>query len=117
MLKFTALSLLLVLTIYGHSSAGETQIELNMKAHKAFLKADAQLNGVYQQVRRSLDAEGKLKLRDAQRAWIKFRDADCEWAADEYRGGSIMPLIYSNRAEQMTKTRIATLKARLSANR
>ena len=39
-------------------------------------KWDAELNRVYAELRRTLDPEGRDALRDAQRAWIGFRDAE-----------------------------------------
>jgi hypothetical protein len=33
------------------------------------------------------DAESKRKLKESQRAWIAFRDAEAAFAADQFRGG------------------------------
>ena len=92
----------------------ETQMELNMAADQAFKKADAALNIVYKQLLNQLDAEGKTKLQAAQRLWLKYRDAECESESDDYRGGSILPMIYSECAERVTKARTAELKDRLT---
>lgn len=35
------------------------------------------------------DEIARTKLREAQRAWVAWRDADCDYAADQYRGGSL----------------------------
>lgn len=48
---------------------------------------DAKLNAVYKQVMSELDEGTRKKLRDAQRAWIKFRDTTCESVSNS--GGTI----------------------------
>ncbi|MEM9998182.1 MAG: lysozyme inhibitor LprI family protein [Bacteroidota bacterium] len=39
---------------------------------------DAALNEVYQSLRRALDDDARTALRDAQRAWLAFRDVEFE---------------------------------------
>lgn len=51
---------------------------------------DARLNAAYQQVMRGLEEGPRQKLRDAQRAWIKFRDTKC---AAESQGGGTMDML------------------------
>ena len=103
----------MVIFVFGVSAFAQSQQEMNETADKAFKKADATLNTVYKQLQAKLDEVGKKKLQEAQRAWIKFRDAECESRADEFRGGSIMPMIYAGCAERLTKARTAELKERL----
>lgn len=55
--------------------------------------ADAHLNSVYKTHRATLDDEGQLILRTAQRAWIEFRDTECARQADVFRGGSLVRII------------------------
>ncbi|MGI4849444.1 MAG: lysozyme inhibitor LprI family protein [Janthinobacterium lividum] len=43
---------------------------------------DARLNRVYSAVLKLLPPARQKKLRDVQRAWIKFRDADCIFLHD-----------------------------------
>lgn len=50
--------------------------------------ADKHLNVVYKRHRADLDDTGKELLRNAQRAWIKYRDAECLRVADSSRGGT-----------------------------
>ena len=56
--------------------------------NEEYLAADAALNAAYKQRRAGIDETEQKLLRDAQRAWIKFRDAECLLAADASRGGS-----------------------------
>ncbi len=50
------------------------------------------------------------KLIAAQLAWIKFRDASCEFETSAYEGGSIAPAIYSACLEETTKQRTQQLR-------
>ncbi|MGZ8370207.1 MAG: lysozyme inhibitor LprI family protein [Caulobacteraceae bacterium] len=44
---------------------------------------DARLNAAYKRVMAGLNTRQKTKLQAAQRAWLAFRDADCESKTDE----------------------------------
>ena len=103
----------LLLLALAAPAFGQTQYEMNLESKKAFEKADAALNDAYGKLLATLDDEGKKKLRDAERLWVKFRDAECDSKADDYRGGSIMPLIYFTCAKRLTDERTAQLKDRL----
>lgn len=43
---------------------------------------DGRLNKAYKEVMAQLVASRKKQLQDAQRAWIKYRDANCNFYAD-----------------------------------
>ncbi|WP_223295267.1 lysozyme inhibitor LprI family protein [Allochromatium vinosum] len=40
---------------------------------------DARLNGAYQKLRAQLSAERRKALQSAQRLWIQYRDANCDF--------------------------------------
>src|SRR5258708_113995 len=63
------------------------QRELTECVAQEYMKADAKLNDVYKSLLTSLDREHQLKLKAAQRAWITFRDAECDLQASEARTG------------------------------
>lgn len=88
----------------------KTQIDMNACAFKDYQSADAELNAIYKQARNRLSEAGRIALRDAQRAWIKFRDNDCEAAGSQYQGGSIRPLVVNNCLERLTRERTAGLR-------
>ncbi len=48
-------------------------------------------------------------LRTAQRAWIKFRDAQCEYEAYEVFGGTAQPMVGSLCLARLTRERIEVL--------
>ena len=77
----------------------------------AFTKADAELNAVYRklQIRKNDDAQAGKLLIAAERAWVSFRDAECEFDAADNLGGSIYPMVYSGCLERLTQARIDQL--------
>ncbi len=85
----------------SHANA-QSQAEMNRQAAKDFQKVDAKLNSTYAALTAKLpDAESKRKLKESQRAWIAFRDAEAAFAADQFRGGSAAPVL---RWTSMTET-------------
>jgi uncharacterized protein YecT (DUF1311 family) len=75
--------------------------------------ADKKLNEVYNELIKKADAIEKSKLIAAQRAWIKFRDAEAEYASDYARGGTAEGLFYLSSLTKRTQKRIAELEAYL----
>ena len=94
----------------SHANA-QTQAEMNRQAAKDFHKADAELNSTYAALMAKLpDAESKRKLKESQRAWIAFRDAEAAFAADPFRGGSAAPVLRWTSMTETTEQRIKQLK-------
>lgn len=92
----------------------QTQAAMNAQAHAEFEKADADLNKTYDAVLAKLpDAGSKQKLKESQRAWLAFRDAEAAFAADQARGGSMAPTIRYGTMTQLTRQRIKQLKLHL----
>ena len=100
------------------------QAEMNLCASTEFERADDELNALWprviDEVRRA-DIElgpvadgrvsGEAKLREAQRAWITFRDAHCTMVGYEARGGSMEPMLYNGCRAQVTRDRVAQLRS------
>jgi uncharacterized protein YecT (DUF1311 family) len=119
-ITFLLLSLLISGTAFGQRKKkndpcanAQTQYEMNQCAGKAFRAADATLNEVYRKLVSMLNEDEKAQLKDAQTAWLKYRDTNCEFVADEYKGGSIRPLILATCLGNMTKSRTAELKTQI----
>lgn len=100
----------------------QTQMDMNHCAGERFGQADAELNRIYRDVVRQeqaadRDAAGMIAshptneeaLRASQRAWLAFRDAQCEYESFEARGGSMQPMLYEDCRERMTRERIRQL--------
>jgi uncharacterized protein YecT (DUF1311 family) len=93
----------------------QTQAAMNAQARADFEKADAELNKTYEALLAKLpDTEGKKKLKQSQRAWLTFRDAEVAFAVDEVRGGSMAPTIRYATMTELTEQRIKQLKTRLT---
>jgi uncharacterized protein YecT (DUF1311 family) len=94
----------------------QTQFELNSCAGAEYVGADAELNLVYKEVLEKYKSDSKFiaKFRDAQRAWLKYRDAEFEAKfphADETRYyGSVFPMCASQYRARLTRERIIKLR-------
>ena len=93
---------------------------MNFCAHQDYLDADLVLNSVYPEVRAALEAmqpdvprpDGKTEaeaLRDAQRAWITYRDMACNVEAAPFRGGTMEPFLTSSCLARLTRDRTEDL--------
>ena len=91
----------------------ETQLELNDCAAAEYQKADSELNAAYKKVYALASKEQHGLLKNAQNAWIKLRDADCDFIASGVEGGSIQPMIYSQCLTDKTRERSAYLESML----
>ena len=117
------LAIVMVLLFFVGSASGQekpppcsdldTQTEMNICAGKEYKAADASLNRMYQQLVKMLEPEEKSKLKEAQTAWIKYRDTNCEFVADQYKGGTIRPMIYGLCLADVTRNRTAELKTQI----
>ena len=111
MLKIVAISLLcsvIILEAFDCQNAGN-MIEIKICSNQEFLLEDKELNVVYKEVIKLLDNEGKQKLKNAQKAWIIYRDTKAEFAADFARGGTLAGFLYSKSRIKSTKLRIQEL--------
>jgi len=91
------------------------QQEMNFCAAEDFQEADRELNRVYQQAiafMKELDRDqinelfgAEEALRQAQRQWIKFRDAACTAEGFLFRGGTMEPFIVSGCLARLTRQR------------
>jgi len=91
--------------------ADQSQQGMNRCAGDDYERADKALNEQWSKVAAAYgdDAENKKLLVDGQRAWIKYRDAQCELVASDNRGGSIWPLINSSCLADLTRQRTKEL--------
>lgn len=97
-----------------------SQAEMNICARIAYEQADVELNKVYKQAiasMKDMDANlppelrgGEKALREAQRAWIPYRDKGCEAAGFQARGGSMEPMIVGMCLADVTRNRTNELK-------
>ena len=88
-----------------------TQVEMNECADAELKQTDAELNKTYRAILERLkdSEETKQLLVASQRLWLRFRDAECAFAASGVQGGSIYPTILQNCRTSMTAGRIKGL--------
>jgi uncharacterized protein YecT (DUF1311 family) len=77
---------------------------------QAYKEADQELNLTYAQIRKVVSGDELTKLREAQRLWIAFRDANCAAERQLYSGGSAASMVYAACMEADTRQRTAELK-------
>ena len=101
----------------------QTQLAMNTCASMDFEQADARLNEQWRETAehmRSLDAgidretdsqPGHFEtLLEGQRAWLAFRDAQCQSEGFLARGGSVQPMLVSHCKAYLTELRIEQLR-------
>lgn len=102
-------------TIFSNQTFSQTQAEMNAQEHQVYLNADKELNIVYNKILKEykLDAAFIKNLKNAQRIWIKFRDAEMKSKyPDREKGyyGSIHPMCWSIYLTELTEERTKKLK-------
>ena len=94
-------------------AGAQSQAEMNMCWGKEYKAADARLNETYRQFMTRLNDEEKAQLKKAQLAWIAYRDANCDFVADQYKGGTMRPMIAAICFADTTNNRTTELKAQM----
>lgn len=116
-LRATALLLVLApLPAAADCDPNATQTELDECTGAAFADADRALNTLYAAMKARLAGdESTLRLLTvAQRAWVAYRDAECDFAAASVVGGSIYPMIRGQCLTDLTTARVADFRRYLS---
>jgi len=92
------------------------QAAMNKCADAAYKESDKKLNELYKQIEARLkdDADTKKLLVQAQRDWIKFRDAECGFQTAEAAGGSMMPMLVTQCMDDLTQTRVEDFEGYLN---
>lgn len=99
-----------------------TQQQMNQCAYETFEKADKVLNDTWKALMQKSkhDKNYKAKMLTAQRAWLKFRDAqlDAMFACEENNmrmcWGSMYPLLYHLANAELVEQRTEQLKQYLN---
>jgi uncharacterized protein YecT (DUF1311 family) len=99
----------------------QTQMEMNFCVEQDFDKADAALNKAYKRAmasQKKMDADieesmgadsvgAVAALKKAQRAWIDYRDGQCEGIGFQARGGTMEPMLMMG-----CKAELSTVRAK-----
>jgi uncharacterized protein YecT (DUF1311 family) len=102
-----------------------TQLDMNQCAYADWEAADADLNSAYQAAMALLkdwdtnlpedERGGTEALKEAQRAWITFRDMACEAEGYAMKGGSAEPLLVYGCMRLLTEERTTHLTSMVEA--
>ena len=101
----------------------QNQAEINQCAYQEYSREDAELNWVWKEIQRSFtrdrwDQKRKAALLASQRAWLAYRDKDCEGAVGtEWEGGSGRPMAVGFCLTALTKARTERLRQRYLGGR
>ena len=89
------------------------QTSLNFCAGRAYSEADRKLNELYRDLKERLKGDPNRlgHFVSAQRAWIGFRDLECEFAVSALHGGSAQPMAKADCLRAQTEQRIEALNA------
>ena len=93
-------------------TAGITLNIRNVQA-EAHRRWDKELNRVYSELLARLKRSDRNRLRKAQSAWIRFRDAEVAWLWSEAmhgQGGTLAPVIVSDVGRELLKQRVCQLQ-------
>jgi uncharacterized protein YecT (DUF1311 family) len=95
-------------------------MDMNSCSDQDYQAADAELNAQYKKTRaamlevdKGLDASlrgAEKALLAGQRAWIDYRDGECEAEGFQARGGSMEPMLVSGCKATLTRARTKELK-------
>jgi uncharacterized protein YecT (DUF1311 family) len=119
-MRFRFFAVLLVMAISATpltSSYGEDRSfkPPGTEENAAVDRANAEIDKVYGQLAKKLDPEQQKSLKEAQRAWIKWRDAEAELIArvGGAVGGSALRVDFANAQSKLIKERAEVLKGYL----
>jgi uncharacterized protein YecT (DUF1311 family) len=91
-----------------------TTHDINLCADAELQKVEKNLNVVYQRVMAALakaeDPTVRTQLLEAQRAWVKFREADCDAVYSHHQGGTMRTVMHIGCMQQHAERRIADLE-------
>ncbi|MEO9540490.1 MAG: lysozyme inhibitor LprI family protein [Lentilitoribacter sp.] len=94
------------------SNAGELpQQGMNYCAAQDFHKADLALNAAWSLIRKDAikRSDGEDPLLTGQRAWLDYRDNQCEAESLVFEGGSLQPFINASCRARTTRARTEEL--------
>jgi len=94
-------------------SNATTQAAMNQCASNSLKASDAKLNQTYKALLAKVSKDGKAKLQKAQRSWITWRDAQCDFITAGSSGGSIHPMAQASCLDELTQAQTKLLDSQL----
>jgi uncharacterized protein YecT (DUF1311 family) len=114
--------MLLIALLLAAAAPAQTQADMNRSAGASYAQADAAMTVQWKRTyahMKNLDAQDKSRgggfgyaaaLLASQRAWLKFRDAQCVIQGGEFAGGSAQSMLITQCRSQLTRARTQQLK-------
>ncbi|MER8995329.1 lysozyme inhibitor LprI family protein [Mesorhizobium sp. M0678] len=99
--------------------AAKDQADPNECADAASKKSDKKLNELYKQIETRLndDADIRTLLVQAQRDWVKFRDAECSFQTAGAAGESAIPTLIAECMDSLTQSRVKDFEGYLNCQK
>lgn len=88
----------------------KSTLQINECLAKELKKADAELNSVYHSFVKRLEPDDAILLRKAQRAWLGYRDAQCQAEHALWGGGTGGPAALMNCKLELTRQRTTEIQ-------
>lgn len=92
----------------------ETQRQLTACAYRDFEHSQAAYAAVYRDLSTGLDTGRRTLLRTAQKEWLDYRTAVCDFEASAVRGGSAEPMVRVMCQTRLTRERTNELRRQLN---
>ncbi len=90
------------------------QASMNFCADRDFKAFDEKLNETYVALEKNVSKEGLDKLKKAQRAWVAYRDAQCDFDTAGTEGASVNPMVVALCRDALTQAQTKQLNAQLN---
>jgi uncharacterized protein YecT (DUF1311 family) len=90
-----------------------TQAKMNVVATQAYRRAERKLDVIIEQMKTFFSSEECAHFDKANQAWRTYQQIHADFAASQYEGGSIQPLIHASALEAVTIARIVELETEL----
>ena len=111
-------TLLLSSMSFADCDCSVNQSDLNLITAQEYKKANQKLNKLYQTYTAKLSSAERKQFTAIQKSWVNYKDKDCQYAAQNYKDGSIYPLLINSCLTEKTEDRIDDLEDYLQeANR
>jgi uncharacterized protein YecT (DUF1311 family) len=96
-------------TLFAQCENAGTEADMTRCIADAYKKADAELNRIYKLAFTGLDVKDAENLRKAQRAWVIYRDAQCDAEYAKWDGGTGGPAAHLDCLYRLTQLRTTEL--------
>ncbi|ALK33506.1 lysozyme inhibitor LprI family protein [Burkholderia plantarii] len=97
----------------GCMADATTQTAIDDCAASRYRQSDLQLNHTYQALVAKVAEPARGRLKEAQRHWVAWRDAQCAFEASGVAGGSAAPIVASQCLDALTRAQTRRLDSHL----